>query len=104
MSGELLLSENGAGVPPRVVIGAGVIEPDEPTDADLFWSLYRQPLETLSGLEAVLDKHNLPPRYLVGNIRIAGLERFITAAKKLGLIQTPKPLSLRQYIGALFPH
>jgi|GEM_PF-3382834 hypothetical protein len=102
MSRELLLSENSAGIPPRIIAGAGIIEPDEPTDADLFWSLYNQPIDELSGIEAILDKHNLPPRGLTTDASRAGLKRFTTTARRLGLVQEHK-LSLRQYIGALLP-
>lgn len=50
MTGEIpktLLSEDNAAIPPTITVGSGINEPDEPSDAALFWALHGRSLKEL---------------------------------------------------------
>lgn len=102
---QTLSAEDGAIIPPKNNVSSGLEEPKEPSEADLFWTLYHRNPAEMSDLDQILEKHGLPAPLASCSKKTlkVGAQRFISAAKRLGLIQEPKPLSLRQYIGALLP-
>lgn len=102
---ETVTGFEGAGSPPRVPNANGTLDNEgggEATDAELFWSLYRQPVEVFSGLDTTIEKYNLmnPSTIPVPDEKVG---KFLEDAMERGLIKKLRPLSLRQYIGALLP-
>lgn len=99
----LAQAEKG-GVPPSrpTTVGTGEEEP-EAGDAELFWALHNRSVEDFPGLDEILQKHGLPPLPLNYRVSEVGLARFLDEAYEEGLIKKRRPLTLRQYIGALLP-
>lgn len=76
-------------------------EPD-PSDIELFWALHNRTVEELPGLDEILQKHELPADPHQIRVSNADVQQFLNEARERGLLP-PKPLSLREYIGAILP-
>ncbi len=123
-------SFQGAEIPPvpPTAIGAGEMQPEpEVTEAQLFWAIHheveRELFNPTAGkwllrdLDRCMESDVMfevePPRQPSFRERLGDfyhalrqdrpVDRFVAKAKALGLINAPKPLTIREYIGALLP-